>query len=212
MLTIFSAGTAGNINHVDVKSSARQKGHAEAARIGTVLAGEVLKSLARLQAVSGDGLQVRHEMVKMPLWELKPGDVEKARAAMEQAQKTGKPLEFIDRVYHGKILDVASREGKPIDAEVQVIALGDQIAWVGLPGEIFVELGLAIKEASLFPYTIVASLSNDTIGYVPNRDAYPQGAYEVFNARGGAGSGELLVDAAMRMLREMYPSKAAASR
>jgi hypothetical protein len=209
MLTVFSAGTAGNINHVDVTNRARQKGHEEAARIGTVLAGEVIKSYTRLKPVSGEMLQVRHEIVKMPLWELKPDDVEKARAAMEQARKTGKPLAFIDRVYHGKILDVASREGKPIDAEVQVIALGDQIAWVGLPGEIFVELGLAIKEASLFPYTIVASLANDAIGYVPNRDAYPQGAYEVLNARGGPGSGELLVDAAMRMLREMYPAKAA---
>ena len=50
---------------------------------------------------------------------------------------------FLERVQAFKVLDVAAREGKPLEAEVQVIALGDDLAWVGLPGEIFVELGLA---------------------------------------------------------------------
>ena len=40
------------------------------------------------------------------------------------------------------MLDVAAREGKPQEVEVQVIALGDDLAWVSMPGEIFVELGL----------------------------------------------------------------------
>src|SRR5581483_11304863 len=40
VLTIFTIGTAGNINHIDVTSSVPQKGPAEAARIGTILAGD----------------------------------------------------------------------------------------------------------------------------------------------------------------------------
>ena len=32
-----------------------------------------------------------------------------------------------------------------------MIALGKDLAWVGLPGEIFTELGMAIKEASPLP-------------------------------------------------------------
>jgi hypothetical protein len=203
MLTIFSPGTAGNINHVDVRSGDRQKGHDEAARIGTVLAGEVLKTYTRLRPVPAERLAVRSEIVRMPLWDLKPGEVEKARALMPQGRDT-RNLAFLDRVYAGKVLDVAGREGKPLDAEVQVIALGRDVAWVGLPGEIFVELGMSIKKTSLFPLTIVNSLANGALGYIPNREAYPQGAYEVLNSRGGPGSGELLVDAAMRMLAELH--------
>src|SRR5215471_4948863 len=51
MMTLFTNGAAGNINHIDVKSAAPQKGHDEAARIGTVLAGEVVKTYTRLAPV-----------------------------------------------------------------------------------------------------------------------------------------------------------------
>ncbi len=71
---------------------------------------------------------------------------------------------------------------------------------MGLPGEIFVELGKAIKIASPFPLTIVAELANGSIGYVPDRRAYPQGAYEVISTRVAAGSGEKLVESATRQL------------
>jgi hypothetical protein len=37
---------------------------------------------------------------------------------------------------------------------------------------------------------------------VPNRRAYPEGAYEVISSRVAAGGGEMLVDAAVRMLIE----------
>ena len=58
------------------------------------------------------------------------------------------------------MLDVAAREGRPLEVEVQVVALGDELAWVSLPGEIFVELGLAIKQDSPFPSTIIAELAD----------------------------------------------------
>jgi len=102
-----------------------------------------------------------------------------------------------------KILDVAERRGVPWEAEVQVITLGDRMAWVALPGEIFVELGLAIKAVSPFRYTFIAELANGSIGYIPNLEAYPQGNYEIVSARGEAGSGERLVEAALSLLREL---------
>jgi hypothetical protein len=78
------------------------------------------------------------------------------------------------------------------------------LAWVSLPGEIFVELGLAIKQDSPFKQTIIVELANGSIGYIPTRRAYRQGNYEVVSARCDEGSGELLVDAAIRMLKEIY--------
>src|ERR1019366_3303718 len=57
MLTLFTIGAAGNINHIDVKSAAPQKGHEEAQRIGTILSGEVVKTYARLEPVRSHKLQ-----------------------------------------------------------------------------------------------------------------------------------------------------------
>jgi neutral ceramidase len=73
--------------------------------------------------------------------------------------------------------------GDHLPVEVQAIGLGDEVGIVCLPGEIFVELGLAIKQASPFKTTLVIELSNavETM-YVPTRAAYAGGSYEVTNS------------------------------
>ncbi|MFN8706787.1 MAG: hypothetical protein ACK50J_08915, partial [Planctomyces sp.] len=70
-------------------------------------------------------------------------------------------------------------------------------------GEVFVELGLAIKKGSPFRNTMVIELSNgiETL-YIPTRAAYPGGGYEVTNSAVEPGSGEMLVEASLRLLRE----------
>ena len=86
-----------------------------------------------------------------------------------------------------------------------VSALGNDVAFVSLPGEIFVELGLEIKKRSPFAHTHLIELANGAIGYIPNRPAYAEGAYEVVSARCAAGGGELLVETAVGLLRELKP-------
>jgi hypothetical protein len=203
MLTMFTIGTAGNINHVDVKSRDPQKGPGEATRIGTVLAGEVLKTYTRLKPVDVSALRVKREIVGLPAPKLEPGAETRARAVAARFGKTDPPA-FLDMVNALKVLDVFDLDGRALQAEVQVIALGDQIAWVGLPGEIFVELGTAIKKASPFPNTIIVELANGSISYVPNRKAYNEGAYEVISSRAAPGGGEMLADSAIRLLAALH--------
>ena len=117
--------------------------------------------------------------------------------------KAGQPT-FLETVKAFQVLDVEAREGKPLEVEVQVVALGDEVAWVSLPGEIFVELGLAIKQDSPFRHTIIAELANGAIGYIPARRSYAQGNYEVVSARCAEGSGERLVDAAVGLLKSLH--------
>jgi hypothetical protein len=206
LVTLFTVGCAGNLNHFDVSWADPQQSHGEASRIGTILAAEVLKVMRRLESVPAGPLRARKAIVNLPLPEVNPQDLAWARTI---TPTFGKPdaAPFLDLVRAFKIVDVAAREGRPIEAEVQVIALGTDVAWVGLPGEIFTELGLAIKNASPFRFTIISELTNDSIGYVPNLKAYGEGAYEVVSARCGPGSGELLADAAVRLLVELHQAK-----
>ena len=205
MLTVFTIGTAGNINHLDVNSPAAQQGHAESARIGTVLAAEVLRTFQKLKPVPSGPIQVRRGIVKLPVYDLKPGEIAAARAVIERVRQQGPDAaEFLETVHAFKVLNVAEYQGKPLEAEVQVITLGDQLAWVAVPGEVFVELGLALKTASPFPQTVVAELAHDMIDYIPNRKAYAEGAYEVVNSRCQPGSGEMLLEVATRLLIESY--------
>jgi neutral ceramidase len=208
MVTIFANGTCGNINHVDVKWRDPQKGHAEAARIGTILGAEVLQRYKKLRPINVGPLRARSEIVKLPLPIISQHEIEEARRIAQIPAVTGtNQPKFLDRVKAYKVLDVAARNGQAHELEVQVIALGEDVAWVSLPGEIFVELGLAIKKASPFYYTFIAELANGSIGYIPNREAYAQGNYEVVSARCAEGSGELLVQSAIHQLKELRGQK-----
>jgi hypothetical protein len=84
-----------------------------------------------------------------------------------------------------------------------MMSLGEDVAWVSLPGEIFVELGLEIKQQSPFRHTIIVELANGAIGYIPTSKAYDQGNYEPLSARCAKGSGETLVRSALRMLGDL---------
>jgi neutral ceramidase len=199
MLTLFTIGAAGNINHIDVGTKVPQQGHQEAARIGAILAGEIVKTYARLAPVTDTTLRISSRTVALDPARLQPGDEERAAAFARQLD-AGETVKFLDTVFTFKVLDTAARRGKPLDAEVQLITLGSQIAWLALPGEIFTELGAAIKQASPFPMTVVAELAHGPVTYFPNEAAFSQGNYEVVTSRAAPGSGERLIAAAKELL------------
>ncbi len=213
MITVFSAGCCGDVNHIDVRWREPQRGFANAARMGTILAAEVLRAWPHLQPIDATAIRVKSTMVSLALPEVGEDDVKKAQTVVERMRGQGPARpSFLEMVQAFKVLDVAAREGRPQEVEVQVIAVGNQLAWVSLPGEIFAELGLAIKQDSPFARTIIAELANGAIGYIPARRAYAQGNYEVVSARCAAGSGERLVDAAVGLLKDLYEEDAQPSR
>src|SRR5262249_14635763 len=149
LITVFANGCCGNLNHRNISWLDAQKGPHEAQRIGTVLAGAVCRTYPLLRPVNGGRLRAKSAIVQLPLALIPPEAVAKAQEVRKRVRDPKTP--FLEQVQAYKVLDVAAREGKPLEVEVQVIALGDQVAWVSLPGEIFVELGLAVKKASPFP-------------------------------------------------------------
>ena len=200
----FAMGCSGDVNHLNVSSTTPQKGHAEAARIGTRLAAAALRAIERAEPVTGP-IRATSAVIDLPAASVTDADLEAAKPVIAAATGGAKPPpKFLDQVKAFQATDIAERAGKPFRAEVQVIALGDDVAWVGLPGEVFSSLGTAIIAGSPFRQTAVVSLANGSVGYVPDRVAYPQGNYEVVSARVAAGAGEKLVDEAVRQLRALY--------
>ena len=75
--------------------------------------------------------------------------------------------------------------------------------WVALPGEAFVETGLALKEAGA---SFVVGYANGWVGYLPIRRAYGQGGYEVDVgpwSRVAPGSAERLEAAGRALLKQL---------
>jgi neutral ceramidase len=201
-ISLFGAGTCGDINHIDVTTKEQTKGQPEAERLGTTLAKTVLAATAELKPVGKTALAVRSSVVSAPLQKYPPEQV--ARAKENMFKIGGKELSFLEQVEAYKITSLQLL-GDTLPAEVQVFRLSDDVALVGLPGEVFVELGLAIKQASPFKTTLVVELCNDAPGYVPTKKAFAEGSYETVNSRVQSGGGELLVETAVKLLKELKP-------
>ncbi|MSU49049.1 MAG: hypothetical protein EXS37_08195 [Opitutus sp.] len=92
-----------------------------------------------------------------------------------------------------------------VAAEIQVIACGP-LAIIGLPGEPMTELGMAIREKSPFPQTLVLGYSNGNgAHYVGMPGEKARGGYEAGVAGAGTDAcGTLMVEAAVRVLREVF--------
>ena len=223
VVTVFTNGTSGNINHIDVSNSNQLSGFDESERIGTILADRVLNALNSLRPIPITSLKATIQAVNLPVFKV----VEKLEMiwAKDVISKFGKPKGsgFADVVSAWRILDLVkyqggldtrhnstttvplTDDGSALESEVSVIAFGDQMALVGFPGDAFVELGLGIKLNSPFPFTIVSEQSgNGTISYMPNKKAFPEGQYEVNSARYRSGGGESLVDAALETLISIF--------
>jgi hypothetical protein len=220
LVSIFGTGCCGDINHVDPSTADRNN----AEFIGNSIGHSIAEQIGQLKPLENTRLVVKSQVVPLPLEEVTPEEVERAVQLVDLANRGGK-LEFLDHVssYKKLVVDhLRHREpyaktsdhitwglsrslagvGEMLPVHLTVITIGNDVAIVCLPGEVFVELGLAIKRGSPFRTTMVIELSNSVESiYVPHRAAYAGGSYEVTNSTVQPGSGEILVEAALKLLR-----------
>ncbi|MHB0958605.1 MAG: neutral/alkaline non-lysosomal ceramidase N-terminal domain-containing protein [Pirellulaceae bacterium] len=227
VISLFGNGCCGDINHVDPVAQTVNKTEF----IGQSLGRTIEQGLAKLVRIEQPVLHVRTARVMLPLQEITANDVTQAVPQVVDA-KAGKQVEFFTLVTAYKTLVLDQLRNRPpfapagdtinwglsrtwagvggqLPVDVQVIALGQEVAIVCLPGEVFVDLGLAIKRVSPFRTTLIVELCNcvETV-YIPSRVAYAGGSYEVTNSLVQPGSGELLAETAVRLLREAASEKA----
>lgn len=88
---------------------------------------------------------------------------------------------------------------------LNVIGIGP-FAVASNPGELFVEHGLAVKQSSPFPHTVIAELTNDLIMYQPTRAAFEQQGYETLVGpnRVSVDGIEKIIDTTKEMLQELW--------
>ncbi len=101
--------------------------------------------------------------------------------------------------------ELAGRQGEERSTWIQVLRIGE-VAIVGVPAEFFTSLGVDLKRRSPFKHTVVVELSNDWIGYLPDSEAHELGGYQVWtglHSYAEPGTGERMVDAAVKMLRDV---------
>jgi hypothetical protein len=105
-------------------------------------------------------------------------------------------------------LPAKPKEGAPAekagtaDFNVSIARLGD-VAFVGLGGEVFTEIGLAIKAGSPCRHTFVITHCNGAAGYLAPKEAHVQGGYEVKSSPFAPQAADIVIRESIRMLHDL---------
>lgn len=85
---------------------------------------------------------------------------------------------------------------------VTVARMGD-VCFVGLGCELLTEIGMAIKAGSPYENTFVITHCNGGAGYLPPKDLYEEGGYEIRSTGFGPQAADMLVEKTLQMLSEL---------
>ena len=207
-VSLFFNGCCGNINHIDYSNkNTPRRGFAMSQLAGYMLAADAAKAMRNEVAISGQRIAVSRELVRLKRFRISKQEYESAKRALKSRNEMvcensdGLPAKYIAP----GIIEMYDNQNEEDHVEVMVLRIGD-VGIVGLPGEIFCEFGLEIKEKSPAKHTIVIELANDAIGYIPTVAAFDQGGYEVTTGVTSyqKGSGERLVESAVSQLNELF--------
>jgi neutral ceramidase len=193
-VTLFLQGAAGNLHHGDPSGQNREKTMEEA---GQALAADVEGALKGMKFRASAKLGARSTTLDLPYRKYTDDDV---KGTARGAQRFGEPG-FYDKTAP-MLVEEIKREGTA-KAEVQAITL-DEVAYVAIPAEYFVQHGLRIKESTGPLRTRVVGYANGMLGYVPHREAFARGGYEAtFGIRSKLApeAGDLLADCAIGLLK-----------
>ncbi len=215
---LFLQGCAGDLNPIGGVTDR----YDNCQRLGTILAGEALKTFAGVETVPSVPLGAARRVFALPLQPLDPVaaleresaqlrdrlrtlQVEKAPALILQTAQFA-----LARTERALAEARAGRLQQTIPFEVQALRLGD-VGIAAAPAELFVEIGLEIKRRSPFAATLALGYANGCIGYIPVAAAYPEGGYEVDRAHKGYGqlaavaptAAALVVDSAVELLSQL---------
>jgi len=193
-VTLFLNGASGNVHTAD--PAARGKS-LSAETVGALLAQDVQSALENVTYHAAAALDAASTTVELPYRRVTEAEL---KGEVRGAQR------FIDpAIYERRIPAILERmrERSTHRAEVQVLAIEDRVI-VGVPGELFVEHGLQIKEAAYPAHALIAACANGRVGYIPTAAAFRRGGYETTfgpSSMLAPKAGELIVDAASALIR-----------
>jgi len=214
-IALFLTGCAGDANtgHTAAASwtlaanSARTFATAE--RLGNRIADAALQAG---EGVTSDEIGAAHRELDLALTRLETVPLPELAARWRVERETAEPVRAI-LLDHWIAWAERNRDVTPGKwrARVGLLDWGG-IPIVAMPGEIFSETGLSVRDACRGKPAFVLAYAEGTPGYIPPRSEFPFGGYEVEEAHRfigmpgtfAPGSAEALAEAARSMLGERY--------
>jgi len=199
-VTLFLNGAQGNVHTSAPENDGADVPLEEA---GALLAADAWRVIPSLKWRNDVRLACARRTIKLPFRKL----------AQDQLKGTAKGAQrFIDPAIYERGMAEAVAKIKALGkqpAEVQVFFL-DEYAFVSIPAEMFVQLGLKLKEQAHPTRVWVIGLANGMVGYVPHKEAFASGGYETTffgSSRLAPEAGDLLIGCGLNIIRKIRNSK-----
>ncbi len=209
-IPIVLNGACGNINPWPPFDPDYVEDHWRMGRVLAEMAGKVLEAL-EFKEESVLDWKVRH--LPIPIREVPPGELKEAQEILTENPQplwTDEGQTQVDWkwMHAAEVLSVQlirERE-RDFDYEIQVFRVGET-AFVGLPGEPFVEGGLQIKLASPAYPTYIVHDVNQYVGYLPTKQTFERGGHEVattYWSKLVPEALDMVVETAVELLNEVF--------
>jgi len=217
---LFFNGAQGDVNHVNVHPKAGDmngmfidfddvaRGYSHAEYIARVVTGGVLQAYDKVCYVEVDSVISKQKTIQVPSNKPNPEELPEARR-INDLHIAGRDNEL---PYEGMMLttivaDAARKvrlENAPdtFDMILSAVKIGP-VAFIGIPGEPFSEIGKQIKDTEGFEMIIPSCNTNGKQGYFPMQDSYDEGGYEARSSNFKAGVGEYIIKEAKSLLKSL---------
>ncbi len=197
----FLQGGAGDVKPAicDASGEFRQGDESDIEGLGRELADAALRALGSARPAAGTDIEAASESFLFRYGRLPDsGELEEEalmheqRAAAVEAGPAGSPGVHIDPVAAARCMAAWARRMREqqergllrgaVESRLAFFRIGAEVAFVGVPGELFAETVLAIKRASPFSVTLVGGYTGGSLGYLPTAQALREGGYEASEA------------------------------
>jgi hypothetical protein len=182
---IFLQGAAGDINPYMDKTPLDKNGLEEMRKAGEELAHEVVRVARGMttKPYPNAAIQFREDQFDFePRWDLDRADA----------------LQPLYEAYGKEVVDAYISQFRNLTCSMSTAVINDELAFVGMPGEIFVDFQLDLKSRSPIKDTFLLGYCNGYLAYLPTIQAAAEGGYGAASQTFvEVGAGERMVDRAV---------------
>ena len=179
-VAMMSNGTSGDVNNVNFRTpAAARKPYEQMRVVADAVAARAAEAVKNIQYRDTVKLAAAADTLQLAVRKPSPADVEAAKKVLARSphpvQTTMEGVYARETVHLTQYPDV-------VPVPVQAMRVGE-LAICAIPCEVFVEIGLELKQKSPIKPLFTVSLANGYNGYLPTPEHHKLGGYETWRAR-----------------------------
>ncbi len=180
-VALLSNGASGNINNVNFQAPAPKRAPYEQINIvADEVAQAALSAVEKIQYQDWVPLGVKQTEITLGVRRPNADEVTRAKEIMSRARNFPR-MDTLEEIYARETVQMADYPAE-VKAILQAMRLGD-LGITAIPCEVFVEIGLELREKSPAKQTFTVSLANGYNGYLPTVKHHELGGYETWRAK-----------------------------